>query len=100
MEEEGWYFHNAMIHDGVIYHPECFKDLEKNGECLETSMDTTADSTADSNMDTSTPAVQEPEDQEQPMEADLEVKPTVADVKEEQPEVYESLLADPSSLQF
>merc|ERR1719195_1054029 len=79
VEEEGWYFHNAMIHDGVIYHPECFKDLEKNGECLETSMDTTADSTADSNMDTSTPAVQEPEDQEQPMEADLEVKPTVAD---------------------
>merc|ERR1712098_799997 len=45
-EEEGWYLHNAMKHEGVIYHPECFKD-KKN---LDTSVDTTLE---DSAMDTS-----------------------------------------------
>merc|ERR1711872_1022631 len=45
-EEEGWYLHNAMKHEGVIYHPECFKD--KNN--MDTSVDTTLEN---STMDTS-----------------------------------------------
>lgn len=87
MEEEGWYYHNAMVHEGVIYHPECFKDLEKNGGCMDSSMDTTADSvmdnTADSAMDTSNSAIKDPA-----MDVE-EMTPMVADVKLEQPEQSE-----------
>ena len=83
MEEEGWYYHNAMLHEGVLYHPECFKDLEKNGG-MDSSMDTTADSvmdnTADSAMDTSNGAIKDPA-----MDVE-EMTPMVADVKLEQPE--------------
>ena len=45
-EEGGWYLHNAMRHEGVLYHPECFKDLDKVSQ-VDSSMDTTAD-----NLDT------------------------------------------------
>ena len=77
VEEEGWYLHNAMIHEGIIYHPECFKDLQKNGE-LDSSLDTTADSM----MDTSTGVIKE----EAPEGSDQEMKPVVPDLKLEQPE--------------
>jgi len=87
VEEEGWYYHNAMLHEGVLYHPECFKDLEKNGGCMDSSMDTTADSvmdnTADSAMDTSNGAIKDPA-----MDVE-EMTPMVADVKLEQPEQSE-----------
>ena len=77
MEEEGWYLHNAMIHEGVIYHPDCFKDLQKNGG-LDNSLDTTADSV----MDTSSGVIKE-EAQEEP---DQEMKSEVPDVRPEQTE--------------
>ena len=77
MEEEGWYLHNAMIHEGVIYHPDCFKDLQKNGD-LDNSLDTTADSV----MDTSSGVIKE----ERPEESDQEMKPLVPEVTQEQAE--------------
>ena len=40
MEEGGWYLHNAMRHEGVLYHPECHKDMEKVGQ-VDTSFNTT-----------------------------------------------------------
>ena len=86
VEEEGWYLHNAMIHEGVIYHPDCFKDLQKNGG-LDTSLDTTADSV----MDTSSGVIKE----EAHEESDQEMKPTVPDVKLEQTE--EETTAEPAS---
>jgi len=39
-EEEGWYLHNAMKHEGIIYHPECFKDKDN---VVDTSLDSTMD---------------------------------------------------------
>merc|ERR1719431_1306870 len=45
-EEGGWYLHNAMRHEGVLYHPECYKDLDKVSQ-VDSSMDTTTD-----NLDT------------------------------------------------
>ena len=85
MEEEGWYLHNAMIHEGVIYHPDCFKDLQKNGG-LDNSLDTTADSV----MDTSSGAIKE----ETPEESDQEMKPAVPDVKLEQ---TEEMITEPAA---
>ena len=54
-EEEGWYLHNAMkAEDGIIYHPECFKDRTQaldNSADADTTMD--ADTTAEkSSMET------------------------------------------------
>ena len=91
MEEEGWYLHNAMIHEGVIYHPDCFKDLQKNGD-LDNSLDTTADSV----MDTSSGVIKE----EAPEETDQEMKPVVPDVKLEQTEemITEPAAAEPSEM--
>jgi len=40
LEEGGWYLHNAMRHEGVLYHPECHKDMEKVGQ-VDTSFNTT-----------------------------------------------------------
>ena len=92
MEEEGWYLHNAMIHEGVIYHPDCFKDLQKNGD-LDNSLDTTADSV----MDTSSGVIKE----EAPEETDQEMKPVVPDVKLEQTEemITEPAAAEPSEME-
>jgi len=44
VEEGGWYLHNAMRHEGVLYHPECFKDMEKNTSMETASADTTMES--------------------------------------------------------
>merc|ERR1712233_206099 len=41
-EEGGWYLHNAMRHEDVLYHPECHKDLDKAGQ-VDSSMDTTTE---------------------------------------------------------
>jgi len=46
-EEGGWYLHNAMRHEGVLYHPECYKDLDKASQ-VDSSIDTTTE-----NIDTS-----------------------------------------------
>ena len=42
LEEVGWYLHNAVRNEGVLYHPECHKDMEKVGTA-DTSVDTTID---------------------------------------------------------
>ena len=91
MEEEGWYLHNAMIHEGVIYHPDCFKDLQKNGD-LDNSLDTTVDSV----MDTSSGVIKE----ETPEESDQEMKPEVPEVKLEQAEemITEPTPAEPTEM--
>ena len=39
-EEGGWYLHNAVRHDDVLFHPECHKDMDKVGQ-VDTSVDTT-----------------------------------------------------------
>ena len=39
-EEGGWYLHNAVRHDDVLFHPECHKDINKVGQ-VETSVVTT-----------------------------------------------------------
>ena len=71
-EEEGWYLHNAMEHENVIYHPECFKD--KNN-VVDTSMDTTTDS----GLDTSAVVTkEEPADTEEE-----EAKPSTEEMQQE-----------------
>lgn len=42
LEEGGWYLHNAIRHDDVLYHPECHKDMEKTS-LVDTSVDTTTE---------------------------------------------------------
>ena len=70
-EEEGWYLHNAMEHENVIYHPECFKD--KNN-VVDTSMDTTTDS----GLDTSAVVTKE-----EPADTEEEAKPSTEEMQQE-----------------
>ena len=90
-EEEGWYLHNAMEHENVIYHPECFKD--KNN-VVDTSMDTTTDS----GLDTSAVVTkEEPADTEEeeakPSTEEMQQEDSIQetnDVKEEPPSAAET----------
>ena len=66
-EEEGWYLHNAMVYEGIVYHPECFKD--KNN-----AMDNSLDTSADTAMETSVVAENEVVPKQEPM-AEEESKP-------------------------
>merc|ERR1719154_83935 len=83
MEEGGWYLHNAVRVDGVLYHPECHKDMEKVGHG-DTSVDTTIDTMDTSEEKVHTDGLEEPVGQilelvkEEP-EADIDVKPEVLD---------------------
>ena len=102
-EEEGWYLHNAMEHENVIYHPECFKD--KNN-VVDTSMDTTTDSgldtsavvtkeePADTEEEEAKPSTEEMMQQEDSIQETNEVKvepPSAADTSEEDLNVKEEI---------
>ena len=93
-EEEGWYLHNAMVYEGTVYHPECFKD--KNN-AMDTSLETSAVEEAD------VITKQDPEEMETPVEtAKPEAEETAAppaeveSVKEESMELIETETANVS----
>lgn len=83
-EEGGWYLHNAVRHDGVLYHPECHKDMDKVGQ-VDTSVDTTIET-----MDTTETEQKADLDEsienilERVEEDDVEMKP---EVKVEEPDI-------------
>ena len=84
-EEEGWYLHNAMVYEGTVYHPECFKD--KNN-AMDSSLDTSADQTmAEEN---------EVVPKEEPMSQ--EVDKVVSPAEAENGESMEVTVAEPVSI--
>lgn len=74
-EEGGWYVHNAVLEDGVMYHPECLKDKDHlNNSIAESSINETAESEAtDSKSDVKSEEVKK----------EVETEEVKADVKME-----------------
>jgi len=72
-EEGGWYVHNAVLEDGVVFHPECLKDKDKGLDI----------STADSSVNEALESM----DTEEKVVEDVTVKSEEVEMKEESKEV-------------